>query len=80
MRIQKRVIKTDVYKRQVLINTGGREESRMVLQTLKEQQISRIDLLVLSSFSESAMGGAARIIENLEIGAVALKKIKFDKL
>ena len=54
----------------VLINTGGREESRMVLQTLKEQQISRIDLLVLSSFSESALGGAARIIENLEIGAV----------
>ncbi|MCI8589886.1 MAG: hypothetical protein HFE77_04160 [Clostridiales bacterium] len=54
----------------ILINTGGPEEAKKILQYLHEQEINRIDLLILSSFTSDCMGGAEKIIKNIDIGRV----------
>ncbi|MCI8332257.1 MAG: hypothetical protein HFE78_05480 [Clostridiales bacterium] len=54
----------------ILLNTGGPEEAKKILQYLREQEINRIDMLIISSFTKDCMGGAEKLIKNMEIGMV----------
>ena len=54
----------------VLLNTGGPDDAKKILRYCHEKGISRIDVLIIASFTSDCMGGAEKIIKNMEIGRV----------
>lgn len=54
----------------VLIDCGERGFGQTILDELEAQGISRLDYLIVTHFDQDHVGGAARIINKLPIGAV----------
>ena len=56
--------------RTVLIDTGCKSDAKGILAELENRDITRIDVLIITHFDKDHAGGAAKIIEKTDIGAV----------
>ena len=54
----------------VLIDTGEKGFGKEILAYLQEQGIDKLDALIISHFDKDHVGGAAKILKNIEVGAV----------
>lgn len=54
----------------VLIDAGEKGFGKTILAYLEEQGIERIDCLIITHFDQDHVGGAAKIINNIEVGTV----------
>lgn len=54
----------------MLIDTGNESDGAYIADFLKAQNIGRIDYLIVTHFDEDHVGGAYKIIENLDIGII----------
>ena len=54
----------------VLIDTGEESSARTLLTLMKQYGVDRLDALVLSHFDKDHIGGAAEILEQVEVGTV----------
>jgi len=54
----------------VLIDTGERSLSGTILTYLKNNNITKLDYLIITHFDKDHVGSASNIIENIEIGTV----------
>ncbi len=51
----------------VLIDTGSADEAENLLEQLKEEGVEQIDVLLISHFDKDHVGGAAKILENMQV-------------
>jgi len=54
----------------VLIDTGERGFGKTILAFLEEQGIERVDYLIITHFDQDHVGGAAKVLNNIEVGTV----------
>ncbi|MBQ9647030.1 MAG: MBL fold metallo-hydrolase [Oscillospiraceae bacterium] len=54
----------------VLIDAGEKGFGKTVLACLEEKGVERLDCLIITHFDQDHVGGAARIINHIEVGAV----------
>ena len=52
----------------MLIDSGNEQDGYYIVQFLKAQNIKKIDYFILTHFDEDHIGGAYKILEELEIG------------
>lgn len=52
----------------MLIDSGNNQDGYYIVQFLKAQNINKIDYFILTHFDEDHIGGAYKILEELEIG------------
>ena len=52
----------------MLIDSGNEQDGYYIVQFLKTQNIKKIDYFILTHFDEDHIGGAYKILEELEIG------------
>ena len=54
----------------VLIDTGEKDDGDKIVRFLKNQGIHSVDLLVITHFDKDHVGGAAKVLEHMEVNAV----------
>ena len=54
----------------VLIDCGEQGFGRTILAYLEEKGITKLDYMIITHFDQDHVGGAARIINNFEVGAI----------
>ena len=54
----------------MMIDTGEKELANEALQYFKDNKIEKLDYLIITHFDKDHVGGAAKIIDNIEIGKV----------
>ncbi|MBQ8351516.1 MAG: MBL fold metallo-hydrolase [Clostridia bacterium] len=54
----------------ILIDTGETEDSAEILAYLRKKKIDNIDAMILTHYDKDHVGGAAGIVEGIEIGSV----------
>lgn len=60
----------------VIIDSGNRGDGKKILECLEEKGISSIDSLIITHFDKDHVGGAVKLINNLEIGEIIAPKYK----
>ena len=54
----------------VLIDAGEKGFGQTILDYLEEKGVEKLDYLILTHFDQDHVGGAAKVINNIEVGAV----------
>ena len=54
----------------VLIDCGEKDTGKELVKALQDKGIKKLDYLLITHFDKDHVGGAARVMENLEIGTV----------
>ena len=54
----------------VMIDTGESEDDAEIVSVMQENQINRIDTLIITHFDKDHVGGAAYLIDHFEIGRI----------
>lgn len=53
-----------------VIDAGEKEDGKKIVSALHEQGIDKIDVLLITHFDRDHVGGAAKVIQDMQIGAV----------
>lgn len=56
----------------IVLDTGNKGDGKAIEKLLEGQEITKIDLLIISHFDKDHVGGAARLLKKMEIGEVYL--------
>ena len=59
----------------ILIDTGEEETSSVILSYLKNNNITKLDYLIITHFDKDHIGGAANIIRNIEVENVCQSNV-----
>lgn len=65
--------------RVILIDTGEKDDGDEILQELKKRGIGRIDLLLVTHFDKDHVGGAADVMEQMEVASVWMPDYEGDR-
>lgn len=63
----------------LLIDTGEEDDGDEIVQELKEKGIRRLDLLIVTHFDKDHVGGAAYVMEQMEVSAVLMPDYEGDR-
>lgn len=62
----------------VVLDTGNKGDGKDIEKFLEKQEITKIDALILSHFDKDHVGGAARLVNHMEIGEIYLPDYASD--
>lgn len=63
----------------ILIDAGEQDDGDTVVQKLKDEGIKKIDLFIVTHFDKDHVGGAAYIMEEMEVAAVRMPDYEGDR-
>lgn len=63
----------------VLIDAGEKEDGEEILQEFRRRGISRIDLFIVTHFDKDHVGGAAEVMEQMEVSSVRMPDYEGDR-
>ncbi|MBS6397144.1 MAG: MBL fold metallo-hydrolase [Clostridiales bacterium] len=63
----------------IVVDTGEKDDGDALVQELKSQGISRVDLLLVTHFDKDHVGGAAYLMEHMEVASVCMPDYEGDR-